>query len=482
MRPSSHARIAIVCAAVTLAASVAQPGGAQNGASRTEQADAIVRHAMEAGPYPGISVSIEQRGKVVYTRGFGYADLERKIPVTPETRFPIGSITKSFTCLAVMQLTAGGKIGLDRTAGEYLPDLAAPSRSVTVRQLLNHTSGIPNYTELPDFPMDKSIDMSRADVVAHFASKPLLFRPGTQFHYSNSDTYLLGLIVEAVGKQPYDRYVRHNILKPFDMPRSAFDARDDGARDRARGYHRTADGFRRSLPYDFEIPFAAGALVSTTPDMLRYRRGMFGPKTSAKVRDLALTQSPMADGTPNPYMLGCLVDSSLDGHRKITHAGEVFGFAADYAHYPDDDLTIAIATNSQDTAFPAVSLERKLARLFLGLPPLVPRDETVPAELGEAIAGDYEVGALRVGFDRIGFLFDNGSLKAVFGGVKSGIPPLPLRYQGNGRFLSGANEEDSLDFTRNADGSVGVVLRAYEASIVARKPTGALSAPALPPG
>jgi len=480
MQPSPRARIVLTCGVALLTATLAQPVGARSAGSRTEQADAIVGHALSAGPYPGISVSIEQRGRTVYQRGFGYGDLDRKTPVTPAMRFPIGSITKSFTCLSVMQLTAKGRIGLDRPAGDYLPDLAAPSRDVTVRQLLNHTSGIPNYTELPDFPMDKSVGMSRADVVRHFASKPLLFRPGTQFHYSNSDTYLLGLIVEAVGKQPYDRYVERNILKPFGMTRSAFDARDDGAADRARGYHRTADGFRRSLPYDFEIPFAAGALVSTTPDMLRYRRGMFGPKTSATVRGLALTQSPMADGTPNPYMLGCLVASSLEGHRKYTHAGEVFGFAADYAYYPDDDLTIAIATNSQDTAFPTVSLERKLARLFLGLPPLAARDETVPADLGQAIAGDYQVGALRVGFDRIGFLYADGTLKAVFGGVKSGAPPLPLRYQGNGRFLSSANEEDSLDFTRNADGSVDVVLRAYEASIAARKPAGALPVPALP--
>jgi D-alanyl-D-alanine carboxypeptidase len=466
MRRMPHIRAALTCTAALLShAATAQPDPA-----RTEKADAIMRHAMEAGPYPGISVSIEQRGKTVYQRGFGYADLERKIPVTPQTRFPIGSITKSFTCLSVMQLGAAGRIGLDKTAGDYLPDLPAPSRDITIRQLLTHTSGIPNYTELPDFPMDKSVGLSRKDVVGYFASKPLLFRPGTVFNYSNSDTYLLGLIVEAVGGQSYDRYVETNILKRFGMTRSAFDARDDGATDRARGYHRTADGFRRSLPYDFEIPFAAGALVSTTPDMLRYRRGMFGPKTSAKVRDLALTQSPMADGTPNPYMLGCLVESSLDGHRKITHAGEVFGFAADYAYYPDDDLTIAIATNSQDTAFPAVSLERKLARLFLGLPPLVPRDEPVPADLGQALAGDYDLGPLRIGFDRIGFVFANGTLSAVFGGTKSGAPSLPLRYQGNGRFLSSADEEQTLDFKRNADGSVGVTLYAYEGRFAARKP------------
>ena len=443
---------------------------AQSAVSRDDQADAIVRRALETGPYPGISVSIEQHGKVVYQRGFGFADLERKIPVTPQTRFPIGSITKSFTCLSVMQLTAAGAIGLNKTVGDYLPNLAAPARTVKVHELLNHTSGIPNYTDLPDFPLSKSVGMSRNEVVRYFASKPLLFKPGTMFNYSNSDTYLLGLIIEKISRKSYDSYVRTHVLEPFGMTRSAFDARDDGATDRARGYEHANDGFKRSLPYDFEIPFSAGALVSTTPDLLRYRRGVFGPLTSSKVRDLVLTQSPMADGTPNPYALGCLVETNMEGHRKITHSGEVFGFAADYAYYPDDDLTIAIATNSQNAAFPPISIEHKLARLFLGLPPLKPVDAPVPADLSAMLAGDYQVGSFRMGFERLGFVFKHGILNASFGGLGSGAPLLPLRYQGEGHFLSSTDDEESFDFTRRADGSVDMVLHFYEGAIRARKP------------
>ncbi len=436
------------------------------------QADAIVQKALAAGPYPGISVAIEQHGKIIYQRGFGFADIERRIPVEPDTRFPVGSITKTFTCLSVLQLTAAGSVALDKPAGTYLPTLTTPAREVTVRQMLNHTSGIPNYTDLPDFPMAKPVGMSRDDVVGHFAAKPLLFKPGTMFNYSNSDTYLLGLIVEKVSGRSYADYVRVQVLAPFGMKRSDFDARDDGATDRARGYENAPGGFKPTPLYDFEVPFAAGALVSTPGDLLRYRQGLFGSGTTAKVRDLALTTGPLADGTPNPYALGCLVDGSMDGHRKITHAGNIFGFAADFAYYPDDDLTIAIATNGQNTAFPPISIERKLARLYLGLPPLTPIDAPMPAELGAALAGDYQVGAFRMGFEKLGFVFQDGVLKASFGGLGSGAPLLPLRHQGNGRFLSGMDDEVAIDFKQQPDGGVEMVLYFYEGAIRAVKAGG----------
>ena len=118
-------RVALACLASAPVIVLPAAAPARSVAARAEQADTIVRNALEHGPYPGISVSIEQHGKIIYQRGFGYADIARKIPVTPDTRFPIGSITKSFTCLSVAQLTAAGTIGLDKTAGDYLPDLAA---------------------------------------------------------------------------------------------------------------------------------------------------------------------------------------------------------------------------------------------------------------------------------------------------------------------------------------------------------------------
>jgi D-alanyl-D-alanine carboxypeptidase len=432
-------------------------------------ADAIVEAALESGPYPGISVGIARRGEVVYAKGFGFADLERRVPVSPEIRFPIGSITKSFTCLSLMQLVQAGAVDLDATAGSYLPALPEPSRSVKVRNLLNHTSGIPNYTELPDFPMDKPVGITREQMLGYFAAKPLQFDSGTRFSYSNSGTYLLGLIIEARSGESYDAYVTNHVLKPFGMTRSGFDARDDGAANRARGYQLTKDGFAPATPYDFEVPFSAGALVSTTGDLLKYQRGALGPNANADLRKRILAHDALTNGQPNPYALGCLIETHLDGHRKITHAGDIFGFAADYAYYPDDDLTIAILTNNQSAAFPPITIEHKLARVFLGLPDPKRVDLDVPTSLGNTIAGDYNVGSFRFGVDTLGFAFANGRVALRLGGVESGAESLPLRYQGDATFVSAVDDEHLFVFEDGAAGATKLSMHYYEGVIDATK-------------
>jgi D-alanyl-D-alanine carboxypeptidase len=474
IRPTSAARqsaTALCLLACVATGFRAAPAAAQDSAapSRRSQADAILDWALKTGPYPGVSVAIEQHGAVVYRKGAGYADLEKKVPVTPDIRFPVGSITKSFTCLSTLQLVAKGDVDLDRVAGDYLPDLPAPDRGVKLRFLMNHTSGIPNYTDLPDFPAVPPKGMTGKQVEDMFTAQPLLFTSGASFNYSNSDTFLLGLIVAKVSGLPYDKYVETHVLEPFGMTRSGFDAHDDGAADRARGYQLTKDGFRPSTPYEYAVPFSAGALVSTPGDLLKYRRGVFGPKTSPAVRDLVLTRVAMSDGTPNPYALGCLIVTNMEGHRKITHAGDIYGFAADYAYYPDDDLTIAITANNQGAKFPPISIERKLARVFLGLPAPDILDRPVSAEVGQRLAGDYKVGDFKLGFDKIGLVFKDGVLNLSIGGVGSGAPLTPLRYQGDGRFVSSADDESAIQFKAEADGGESLVLHFYEGAIPAKK-------------
>jgi D-alanyl-D-alanine carboxypeptidase len=442
--------------------------------SRSVAADAIVEAALKDGPFPGISVAIEQRGKVVYSKGFGFGDLERHTPVTPAMRFPIGSITKSFTCLSVMQLVNKGAVDLDKPAGVYLPHLPAPSRDVKVRNLLNHTSGIPNYTDLPEFPMDKPVGLTRDQMLGYFAAKPLQFPSGTRFSYTNSGTYLLGLIIEASSGQPYDQYVTAHVLKPFGMSQTAFDAHDDDSIGRARGYRLTPEGFKRAQLYDFEVPFSAGSVVSTAGDLLKYREGVFGAKSDAALQKRVLSQDPLAGGQINPYALGCLIETELGDHRKITHAGDIFGFAADYAYYPDDDLTIAILTNSDSARFPPITIEHRLARVFLDVAPPTRVDLTVPADVGARLAGDYEVGAFRFGVDTLGFVYADAQLAMRIGGVNSGGPTLPLRYQGryqgNNRFVSAIDDEHVLVFEPQPDGAEKVLMHYYEGVIDATKP------------
>lgn len=447
-----------------LGAGFAGPASAGSPKAQTT-ADAILEDALKAGPYPGVIVAVERRGKLVYSRAVGVADLETKRPMTFETRLPIGSITKSFTCLSTLQLAAAGKIDLDRPVGAYVADLPQPSRDVPVRNLMNHTGGVVSYLSVKGFPYDQTMNITRRDVVGFFGDKPLMFEPGTAFSYSNSGTYLLGLAIEGVTGETYDSYVETNVFKPFGMTHSGFDVDDVAAPDRARGYRRGPQGLMPAVRYGMLAPFSAGAIVSTAGDLLKYRRGVFGPKTSPAVRELFLTRDKLKDGTSVPYMLGCMAETDLDGRRKYSHAGDIYGFASHLAYYPDADITVVVLTNNQSGSFPPVTIERKVARAFLGLPQQVRQALPLTEADAAAYVGDYRVGAIKFGPETLGFVYKDGQLNLSFGGQKSGARLVPLRNQGGGVFASPVDDEQLFRF--GADGRL--TMRAYDGAFIATK-------------
>ena len=424
--------------------------------------DAIIANRMEAAPFPGLAIAIERKGEVVYAKGFGKADLEQDVPVTVDTVFPIGSITKSFTGLALAQLVVDGKVSIEETAGHYLPDLPEPARSVKVRNLLNHTGGLVNYTDLPEFPYNARKEFTREEMVGYFASKPLMFKPGTAWSYSNSGTYLVGLIIEKVSGVTYDEYVRTHILEPFGMSKSLYSDWTRLIPNRAHGYKKGKNGWQNALQYDPTVPFSAGAIMSTVGDLLKYRRGVFASdKTSQAVRDVILKHDKLADGTEIMYTLGCLGETRFEGHRKIAHAGDIYGFSANYAYYPDDDLVIVITTNNQGGAFPPLSVEQKIAREMLGVPQPVVKSLPVPADLAANVSGDYYFAPYRFGPEVHGFSFKDGQLYLNFGGTKSGGPALPLLYQGAGRFVSVVDDEHNVVFKPGKRGKPATLTMQY---------------------
>lgn len=412
--------------------------------------DTILARATAEDGKPGIAVAVQRGTQVIYAKGFGYADLELRVPVTSDTVFPIGSITKTMTGLAIAQLVTAGKIDFDAPAGKYVPGLAPPARDALIRHLLNHTSGLVNYTELPEFPRGAERPVTRAEVLSWFSARPLQFEPGTRYNYTNSGTFLLGLIIEHVTGQSYDEYVRQNIFAPFGMQHTSMADWRTLVNHRAHGYQRGKTGWVNAPRYDPLIAFSAGSAMSTIEDLLKYRAGVFaGTTTPAAVRERLHQLDRLRDGTLVPYSLGCLVHVTLDGHRRIMHSGDISGFSAHYSYYPDDDTTIVVLTNS-DSGVPPVSLEAKLARVVLGIPE--PRRDAVPLPqaLGHGYAGDYTVGPITFGFARMAFTYENGVLSASFGG-RSGGPSLPLKYLGGGQFVSTLDDEHTFEFVRSGD-------------------------------
>jgi D-alanyl-D-alanine carboxypeptidase len=426
--------------------------------------DGLVRSALSAGQIPGASVAIERRGHVIYDKGFGFADLENRVPVTPDTVFPIGSITKTMTGLAIQQLIAAGKVDLDAPVGRYLPTLPAPARDAKIRFLLEHTSGIVGYTDIPGFPNNAQAPMTRDDVLGWFAARPLLFPTGTRWSYTNSGLYLLGLVIEAVSGMTYADYVQRHEFIPFGMSKSNLGGWAPLIAGRAHGYRRGAQGLENAPRYDALLPFAAGAFLSTTGDLLKYRRGVFGDgPTAAAIRSQLLRQDTLPDGFVLPYSLGCLVLGTFEGHRRIGHPGDIYGFSAQYSYYPDDDLTIVILTNTQDAPFPPITIEQKIARVLFAVPPPVIEDAPLPAAIAAPLLGEYQVGHLRFGFDRIAFIMKDAVLQMELGG--EGAPAIPLRYQGGTKFVSAVDDEQRIDFAP-ADGGMDVTVSFYGSPLI----------------
>ena len=416
----------------------------------------LVAKFQEKGEYPAVSVLIDQGGETLYLDTRGLANIEYGISVTEDSAFAIGSITKSFTALASLILVEKGDIDILKTVKEYLPEYQGPASKVTVQQLLSHTSGIPNYTgEIPGLADQlKRTAFTRKEMVAHFAPLPLAFEPGEKFSYTNSGYYLLGLIIESVSGQDYYDFLKQNIFDPLAMTRTFSGADSEIISGRVGGYALGKEGLVNAAPWSHLVPFSAGSLVSTLGDMVRYRRGVFHNPEFSNVRELVLTQVNLNDGTKNIYALGGLILSNTNGISKVSHSGDIWGFAANHAYYPEKDLTVVILTNRQAEAPTAVSLEQKIARVIFDIPQPIVKDNKLSESELNAYTGDYLLHPFVFGPPVYGFLVNDGRLNLRFGGI--GIeqsPMIPLFAQGDGQFVTSFDDEWTFRFFIEPDGT-----------------------------
>jgi CubicO group peptidase (beta-lactamase class C family) len=243
----------------------------------------------KAGEFNG-SVLVARDGRVVYKGGFGFANLEWKIPNGPQTKFEIGSITKQFTSLLVLQFVGEGRLKLDGRVSDYLPYYRKDTgQRVTLHHLLTHTSGIPNFIEARGFL--EGPDSRRRYSVQEFAqshcSGDLKFEPGAQFSYSNSGYFLLGAILEVISGKTYERLLSERIFEPLNMNDSGYARSESILQNRASGYERTPEGLKNARFYDMSIPFAAGALYSTVEDLFLWDQALYSNRLlPARLREL----------------------------------------------------------------------------------------------------------------------------------------------------------------------------------------------------
>jgi CubicO group peptidase (beta-lactamase class C family) len=356
---------------------------AQDNVPRMEQ---VVQSYLSSKQFMG-SVLVARDQTVVLDKGYGLANLEWNVPNSPTTKFRLGSITKQFTSASILLLEERGKLKIDDSVKKYMPDAPAAWDKVTIFNLLTHTSGIPSFTGFADYASTEAIPTTPEKLVARFRDKPLEFQPGEKWNYSNSGYVLLGYLIEKISGQPYDKFVQENIFNPLGMKDSGYDSNSAIILRRASGYTPGPAGPVNAGYIDMSIPLSAGALYSTTEDLLRWEQGLFGGKVLSSA-----SLKKMITPFKNDYACGLAVSTSK-GHELIEHGGGIEGFNTQLSYYPDDKLTVIVLGNLNGSA--PGDIAAKIASVAHGEKVVLAHERkqiAVPAKILAEYVGSYELG------------------------------------------------------------------------------------------
>ncbi|WP_338179577.1 serine hydrolase domain-containing protein [Candidatus Dormiibacter inghamiae] len=295
----------------------------------------------------GLSIAVERGGQAVFAKGYGWADIENRVPVTVNSIFGLASVTKQFTAAAIMQMVEQGKFHLDDYLSKLLPEFPDQSPPVTVRQLLNHTSGIAGYTSLPGYLQLEPYDQSEQTMISFIASSPRKFAPGSRFGYSNSGYFLLGLLLERQSGSPYATYLQQHLFKPLGLHDTEFcQSHPDGRRE-VRRYAAGGSSPQPAAPVSMTVAFSAGGLCSTPEDMLRWQDALRAGRVVSKATYRLMTTPTLAgDGQTTPYGFGLEFDSIVGGQAVVWHDGGGPGISSELAYYPNLNLGVAVVSNA----------------------------------------------------------------------------------------------------------------------------------------
>jgi CubicO group peptidase (beta-lactamase class C family) len=433
-------RLGIVAGAVAIAlAGVWRTWPAAGARAGLEgQIDAIVTQAMAEGPIAGMSVAVARGGRVVHAKGYGVADVENQLPASADTIYQVGSITKQFTAAAVMQLVEQGKVRLNAPITAYVRDYPTRGHNVTVESLLNHTSGVRNFTTLRSWWRTMTVEMTPEEIVGVFRDEPFDFSPGTAFSYSNSGYILLGLLIERVSGKPFGGYLNENLFAPLDLGSTSYCDHRALVRDRARGYKVVDGAFVNADSVSPSQAYAAGAVCSNALDLVTWSRALSnGRAVSAKSYARMIAPGALTDGSRLEYGYGLAV-GYLEQHHRIGHVGGTLGFAGQIANYDEDGLTIVVLSNTEGARVAGV--ESDIARLMLGLGDREVKDILLAPEELESYAGTYD---LQLGAVTIAPAKGRLELVVSVPGIEG---RLVLLNQGQNVFRAESDAEVSLSF------------------------------------
>jgi CubicO group peptidase (beta-lactamase class C family) len=348
--------------------------------------DAYVQARVKANDFGG-AVLVARQGKILLSRGYGEANREWKVSISPTTKFRIGSITKQFTATLIMQMQERHKLHVADLICQYLDPCPETWKSITIRQLLSHTAGIPNYTDEPGFDQKEPLHWSVEQLIAMFRDKPLEFAPGADWKYSNSGYVLLGAIIEKVTGKSYEAVLKELILVPLNMSDSGIDHREVILNRRATGYS-VKNGVAVNATFvDLSWAYSAGAMYSTTLDMYKWDRALRG--------ESVLPQAALKEmWTPvkNRYGYGWGIMQSGEGANKrleVSHDGGLAGFSSSITRFPEDDAVVIVLSNVDGAQ--AAAAGNAFKAILYGESYLPPTKVAGSTAALNRYVGDYEV-------------------------------------------------------------------------------------------
>jgi D-alanyl-D-alanine carboxypeptidase len=329
-----------------------------------DEVDSYVESQMRNLRIPGISLSIVRDGHIIKEQGYGLANIESKSAATPQTVYEIGSMTKQFTASAVMMLVEEGKISLDDKITKYFPDAPVAWNRVSVRHLLNHTSGIQNHVAVPGYldifktSITSKTFPSLNELLKEFYKLPMEFQPDDSWAYDNTGYYLLGIIVEKAGGESYWKFVDERIFKPLGMKATRSTDPRPIVPNRASGYEWVQGAFENRPVLAPFIAFSAGSILSNVEDMAKWDAALYSEKllkTSSLERMWSPAKSREGATLPFSYGFGWFIEN-YHGHRLIHHSGGTPGFSSVIHRFADDKLTIIILSNHADRILDQLSI------------------------------------------------------------------------------------------------------------------------------
>lgn len=443
IRRPVRTRLASILTVLPLLICAARPAAAQtpDPAEEAARLDAYLRGAEEVRQFQG-TVIVARKGIPVLERGYGYASIELKVPNGPETKFLIGSITKQFTATLILRLQEQGRLSVDDPVTKYLPAYPAePWGRVTLHHLLTHTGGVPSYTDDEALMSRRGLDLTVAEIEETFRDKPLQFEPGSDWRYSNSGYFVLGLVIEAVAGVSYAQFLQDQILTPMRMHATGYAHNETILPNRACGYRGEGGAWQNASHISMCVPFSAGALYATAHDLLVWDAALGAEKVLR-----AGSKERMFTPVRQNYGYGWMI-AEQQGHRLIGHGGGIDGFTSHFARYPDDRVTIIVLCNNE--AVEASTVGNDLAAIVFGWPYDLPVRKK-PVAIDPARLGDYP-GIYPLGDGQYRIIRRDGDGLT---SQRSGGPVFRLFPEAKDRFYYEHDHASTITFERDGSGAV----------------------------